>query len=52
MTRMGLKESYIGDEAQTRRGVLSLRYPIDHGIVTNWDDMKKIWHQTFSMNSE
>jgi len=26
---------------------LSLRYPIEHGIVTNWDDMEKIWHHTF-----
>lgn len=40
-------DSYIGDEAQVKRGVLSLRYPIEHGIVTNWDDMEKIWHYTF-----
>src|SRR4051794_3480104 len=24
-----------------------LEYPIEHGIVTNWDDMEKIWHHTF-----
>lgn len=35
------------DEAQAKRGVLTLRYPIDHGIVTNWDDMERIWHHTF-----
>jgi len=39
--------SYIGDEAQHRRGVLTLKYPMEHGIVTNWDDMEKIWHHTF-----
>ena len=22
-------------------------YPIEHGIVTNWDDMEKIWHHIF-----
>nr|6ICV_C Chain C, Actin, cytoplasmic 1 [Homo sapiens]6ICV_D Chain D, Actin, cytoplasmic 1 [Homo sapiens] len=22
----------------------TLKYPIEHGIVTNWDDMEKIWH--------
>jgi actin-related protein len=22
-------------------------YTIEHGIVTNWDDMEKIWHHTF-----
>jgi actin-related protein len=41
------KDHYIGDEAQARRGILSLKYPIEHGIVTNWDDMEKIWHHTF-----
>eukprot|EP01084_Bolivina_argentea_P238044 399926_1 len=30
-----------------RRGILRLKYPIEHGIVTNWDDMEKLWHQTF-----
>ena len=25
----------------------TLKYPIVHGIVTNWDDMEKIWHHTF-----
>ncbi len=47
MMGMGTKDCYIGDEAQARRGILSLRYPIEHGIVTNWDDMEKIWHHTF-----
>lgn len=41
------KQVYVGDEAQAKRGVLSLKYPIEHGIVTNWDDMEKIWHHTF-----
>merc|ERR1712080_475497 len=28
-------------------GILKLKYPIEHGIVTSWDDMEKIWHHTF-----
>ena len=24
-----------------------LKYPIEHGIVTNWDDMETIWHDIF-----
>jgi actin, other eukaryote len=38
-----LKDSYIGIEAQSRREFLSLTYPIDRGIVSNWDDMEKVW---------
>jgi len=41
------RDCFVGEEAQKKRGVLTLKYPIEHGIVTNWDDMEKIWHQTF-----
>merc|ERR1711874_267670 len=41
------KEFYVGDEAIAIRGVLSLNYPIEHGIVASWDDMEKIWQHTF-----
>merc|ERR1719317_498736 len=47
MVGMAQKHAYIGDEAQSKRGILKLTYPIEHGIITSWDDMEKIWHHTF-----
>lgn len=41
------KDSYVGDEAQAKRGILQLQYPIAHGIITSWEDMEKIWNHTF-----
>jgi actin-related protein len=41
------QEAYFGDEAQSRRGALKVKHAIEHGVVSNWDDMEKIWHHTF-----
>lgn len=47
MVGMAHKDFYVGNEAQNKRGILSLKSPIEHGIITNWDDMEKIWEYTF-----
>lgn len=47
MVGMGQKDNFVGDEAQNKRGILTLTYPIEHGIVNEWSNMEKIWHHTF-----
>ena len=42
MIGMGNKDVFIGDEAESKRGILTLKYPVEHGIVTDWDDMQKV----------
>lgn len=34
---------FIGSRAQELRGLLKLKWPLEHGIVTDWDDMERIW---------
>ncbi|XP_061457909.1 uncharacterized protein LOC133372838 [Rhineura floridana] len=41
------RESYVGKGAQAKRGILSFKYPVEHGIVTSWDDMEKIWRYIY-----
>ena len=42
------KEYYVGADAEAKRGILKLNYPIEHGVVNNWDDMEKIWGHIFT----
>ena len=41
------KTVFVGDEAVVRRDRLSLKSPIQQGIVHSWDDMEQIWQHTF-----
>lgn len=42
------KDYFVGTQAEEKRGILILKYPIEHGIVEDWDDMEKIWDHTFT----
>ena len=37
---------YIGDEAVEKTSILRNKEPIVQGLVTDWDDMVKVWHHT------
>jgi len=43
-----IKDIMVGDEAAAVRQVLQITYPLDNGIVRNWDDMLYIWNYTFA----
>lgn len=40
-------KTYYGEEAQSKQGILTLKHPIENGIVTNWEDMEALWRHTF-----
>ena len=37
----------VGDEASHVRSMLQISYPMENGIVRNWDDMYHLWDYTF-----
>ena len=41
------KDTYVGDEAQLQKKILTLKNPSQLVSGTNWDDMEKIWHHIF-----
>ncbi|KAL3313618.1 Actin, aortic smooth muscle [Cichlidogyrus casuarinus] len=45
--KLDRKSLYIGQEAQSARGILKLQYPMEKGIVRSWDDMEAFMHNLF-----
>lgn len=43
MSSLGLKDCYVGSQAQNLRGILSITHPIRQGVVQSWDDLETIW---------
>lgn len=41
-------DTFIGRRAQEFRGLLKIKYPMEHGIVTDWDDMERIWSWVYA----
>lgn len=42
-----IKDIMVGDEASKVRMMLDITYPLDNGIVRNWEDAKHVWNYTF-----
>lgn len=41
-------DAFIGRKAQEFRGLLKIKYPMEHGIVQDWDDMERIWNWVYT----
>ncbi|CAO2607872.1 Actr1b [Lemmus lemmus] len=39
---------FIGPKAEEHRGLLTIRYPMEHGVVRDWNDMERIWQYVYS----
>ena len=37
----------VGEEASKLRSLLEISYPMENGVVRNWDDMCHVWDHTF-----
>jgi centractin len=40
-------EYVVGDRVMEHRGILKIDYPMEHGIVKNWEDMEKVWAHVY-----
>ncbi|KAI8799609.1 actin family [Cladochytrium replicatum] len=42
-----IKDIMVGDDAAAARSMLEISYPMENGIVKNWEDMVYLWDYTF-----
>ncbi|RHY57163.1 hypothetical protein DYB30_005230 [Aphanomyces astaci] len=41
-------DTFVGSRVQQHRGLFSIKYAMEHGIVTDWDRMQRIWEHMYS----
>ena len=44
---LNIQEYFVGIEALEKRGVLDLNHPIEQGVISNIENMEKLWHHVF-----
>eukprot|EP00826_Nyctotherus_ovalis_P008956 TRINITY_DN12331_c0_g1_i1.p1 TRINITY_DN12331_c0_g1~~TRINITY_DN12331_c0_g1_i1.p1 ORF type:complete len:380 (+),score=123.02 TRINITY_DN12331_c0_g1_i1:188-1327(+) len=37
------KDVYVGEEVKEKKGVVKLEFPIERGLVREWESMEKVW---------
>ncbi len=42
-----VKDLMVGDEASKLRSMLEVNYPMENGMVRNWEDLLHVWDYTF-----
>ncbi|EFA83574.1 actin related protein 2 [Heterostelium album PN500] len=42
-----IKDIMVGDEAAKFRSMLQITYPLENGIIRNWDDITHVWDYAF-----
>jgi actin-related protein 2 len=47
MNNLEIKDIMVGDEAATVRSLLQISYPMENGIIRNWEDMGHLWDKCF-----
>jgi len=43
-----IEDIMVGDEALKLRNMLQITYPLENGIIKNWEDILHIWNYTFN----
>jgi len=44
---MDQRDTFVGNEAYEKRGILDVSYPIQNGLIKDWEGMEKIWHHSY-----
>ena len=40
-------EFHVGKKAEVNKGLLKLKYPMEHGIIKDWGDMESLWNYAY-----
>ena len=43
-----LRDIMVGDDAASHRRALEITYPVENGVIRNWEDMEHVWSHLFN----